>query len=155
MQVVLPAVQSSRAKITVFQGPLANQHRRSVPSPDAWSRPDIPLYAMAMLPKNPRDGIAEQPACAAGEDSWKTKGQLVAYVGDVVGTAPPRKSAANSGASGFTGETSLRTEQALWRRVALGSKIAPIFFNTMEDSGALPLKSTAAKMDMGDEIRLR
>jgi aconitate hydratase 2/2-methylisocitrate dehydratase len=117
------------------------------PAPDAWSRPDIPLHAKAML-KIPREGItnAEQQI-----QELKQKGFPVAYVGDVVGTGSSRKSATNS---------------VLWHMgndipfipnkrdggVCIGGKIAPIFFNTMEDSGALPFECDVTGMAMGDVI---
>ncbi len=127
------------------------------PAPDAWSRPDIPLHALAML-KNPRPGIEPDEPGKVGPltflESLKAKGHLVAYVGDVVGTGSSRKSATNS-VLWFTGEDIPYVPNKRFGGVCLGSKIAPIFFNTMEDSGALPIELDASKMDMGDVVELR
>jgi aconitate hydratase 2/2-methylisocitrate dehydratase len=127
------------------------------PAPDAWSRPDIPLHALAML-KNPRPGITPDEAGARGPltllETLKAKGHLVAYVGDVVGTGSSRKSATNS-VLWFTGEDIPFVPNKRFGGVCLGSKIAPIFYNTMEDSGALPIELDVSKMDMGDVIELR
>ena len=117
------------------------------PAPDAWSRPDIPLHAKAML-KIPREGItnAEQQI-----DELKTKGFPVAYVGDVVGTGSSRKSATNS-VLWFTGRDMPFIPNKREGGVCIGGKIAPIFFNTMEDSGALPFECDVSAMAMGDVI---
>ncbi|MHB1360359.1 MAG: bifunctional aconitate hydratase 2/2-methylisocitrate dehydratase [Rhodocyclaceae bacterium] len=127
------------------------------PAPDAWSRPDIPLHALAML-KNPRPGIeADQP----GErgplkqlEALKARGNLVAYVGDVVGTGSSRKSATNS-VLWFTGADIPYVPNKRFGGVCLGSKIAPIFYNTMEDAGALPIELDVSQMEMGDAVELR
>ena len=127
------------------------------PAPDAWSRPDIPLHALAML-KNPRPGIEADKAGERGPirqlDALKAKGHLVAYVGDVVGTGSSRKSATNS-VLWFTGEDIPFVPNKRFGGVCLGSKIAPIFYNTMEDAGALPIELDVSKMDMGDVVELR
>ncbi len=127
------------------------------PAPDAWSRPDIPLHALAML-KNPRSGIEADKAGERGPikqlDALKAKGNLVAYVGDVVGTGSSRKSATNS-VLWFTGEDIPFVPNKRFGGVCLGSKIAPIFYNTMEDAGALPIELDVSKMDMGDVVELR
>jgi aconitate hydratase 2/2-methylisocitrate dehydratase len=127
------------------------------PAPDAWSRPDIPLHALAML-KNPRPGIEADEPGARGPlkqlDALKAKGHLVAYVGDVVGTGSSRKSATNS-VLWFTGEDIPFVPNKRFGGVCLGSKIAPIFYNTMEDAGALPIELDVGKMDMGDVVELR
>jgi aconitate hydratase 2/2-methylisocitrate dehydratase len=127
------------------------------PAPDAWSRPDIPLHALAML-KNPRPGIEADEPGARGPlkqlDALKAKGNLVAYVGDVVGTGSSRKSATNS-VLWFTGEDIPFVPNKRFGGVCLGSKIAPIFYNTMEDAGALPIELDVGKMDMGDVVELR
>ncbi|MBV2181935.1 MAG: bifunctional aconitate hydratase 2/2-methylisocitrate dehydratase [Castellaniella sp.] len=127
------------------------------PAPDAWSRPDIPLHALAML-KNPRDGITPDAAGQVGPikliDELKAKGHLVAYVGDVVGTGSSRKSATNS-VIWYTGEDIPFVPNKRFGGVCLGSKIAPIFYNTMEDSGALPIELDVSGMNMGDVIELR
>ncbi len=117
------------------------------PAPDAWSRPDIPLHAKAML-KMPREGInnAEQQI-----EELKQKGFPVAYVGDVVGTGSSRKSAANS-VLWFMGDDIPYVPNKRTGGVCIGGKIAPIFFNTMEDSGALPFECDVEKLSMGDVI---
>ncbi len=127
------------------------------PAPDAWSRPDIPLHALAML-KNPRPGIEANDPGKIGPlrqlDALKAKGHLVAYVGDVVGTGSSRKSATNS-VLWFTGEDIPFVPNKRFGGVCLGNKIAPIFYNTMEDAGALPIELDVSKMDMGDVVELR
>ncbi|MBK9085113.1 MAG: bifunctional aconitate hydratase 2/2-methylisocitrate dehydratase [Sterolibacteriaceae bacterium] len=127
------------------------------PAPDAWSRPDIPLHALAML-KNPRTGIEADKAGERGPvkqlDALTAKGNLVAYVGDVVGTGSSRKSATNS-VLWFTGADIPFVPNKRFGGVCLGSKIAPIFYNTMEDSGALPIELDVSNMDMGDVVELR
>ena len=127
------------------------------PAPDAWSRPDIPLHALAML-KNPREGIEPQEVGKIGPikqlAALQAKGNLVAYVGDVVGTGSSRKSATNS-VLWFTGEDIPYVPNKRFGGVCLGSKIAPIFYNTMEDAGALPIELDVNSMNMGDVIELR
>jgi aconitate hydratase 2/2-methylisocitrate dehydratase len=127
------------------------------PAPDAWSRPDIPLHALAML-KNARPGIEPDEPGKIGPlkllQALRAKGHLVAYVGDVVGTGSSRKSATNS-VLWFTGEDIPYVPNKRFGGVCLGAKIAPIFFNTMEDAGALPIELDVSKMEMGDEIELR
>ena len=127
------------------------------PAPDAWSRPDIPLHALAML-KNKRDGITPEEDGKRGPirfiEDLRARGNLVAYVGDVVGTGSSRKSATNS-VLWFTGEDIPCVPNKRFGGVCLGSKIAPIFYNTMEDSGALPIELDVSQMDMGDTIELR
>ena len=148
----VPAVQ----KITVFKVTGETNTDDLSPAPDAWSRPDIPLHAMAML-KNPRDGITPEQAGVRGPvkflEDLRAKGNLVAYVGDVVGTGSSRKSATNS-VLWFTGEDIPFVPNKRFGGVCLGSKIAPIFFNTMEDAGALPIEIDCGQMDMGDEVEL-
>jgi len=127
------------------------------PAPDAWTRPDIPLHALAML-KNPRLGIEPDDAGKIGPikliDELKAKGHLIAYVGDVVGTGSSRKSATNS-VLWFTGQDIPFVPNKRFGGVCLGSKIAPIFYNTMEDAGALPIELDVSQMNMGDVIELR
>ena len=127
------------------------------PAPDAWSRPDIPLHALAML-KNTRDGITPEEDGKRGPikfiEDLRAKGNLVAYVGDVVGTGSSRKSATNS-VLWFTGEDIPFIPNKKFGGVCLGTKIAPIFYNTMEDAGALPIELDASQMNMGDVIELR
>jgi len=126
------------------------------PAPDAWSRPDIPLHALAMH-KNARPGITPEEDGKRGPvrflEDLRAKGNLVAYVGDVVGTGSSRKSATNS-VLWFTGEDIPFVPNKRFGGVCLGGKIAPIFYNTMEDSGALPIELDVSQMNMGDEIEL-
>ncbi|CAG9297944.1 bifunctional aconitate hydratase 2/2-methylisocitrate dehydratase [Celerinatantimonas diazotrophica] len=124
------------------------------PAPDAWSRPDIPLHALAML-KNPRDGIEPDEAGKVGPikliNSLKEKGYPVAYVGDVVGTGSSRKSATNS-VLWLMGEDIPNVPNKRAGGYVFGGKIAPIFFNTMEDSGALPIEFDVSNLNTGDVI---
>ena len=143
--------------ITVFKVTGETNTDDLSPAPDAWSRPDIPLHALAML-KNPRDGITPEEPGKTGPvafiNSLKEKGHLVAYVGDVVGTGSSRKSATNS-VLWFTGEDIPFVPNKRFGGVCLGSKIAPIFYNTMEDAGALPIELDVSDMNMGDVVELR
>ncbi|HEY6896707.1 MAG TPA: aconitate hydratase B, partial [Rhodocyclaceae bacterium] len=149
----LPASQ----KLTVFKVTGETNTDDLSPAPDAWSRPDIPLHALAML-KNPRPGIeADEPGVRGSVkqlEGLAKKGNLIAYVGDVVGTGSSRKSATNS-VLWFTGEDIPYVPNKRFGGFCLGSKIAPIFFNTMEDAGALPIEIDVAEMNMGDEIELQ
>ena len=117
------------------------------PAQDAWSRPDIPLHALAML-KNPRDGITD---AIDQIEALKNKGNPVAYVGDVVGTGSSRKSATNS-VLWHMGDDIPFVPNKRQGGVVLGGKIAPIFFNTVEDSGALPIECPVDNIAMGDTI---
>ena len=127
------------------------------PAPDAWSRPDIPLHALAMH-KNPRPGLTPEQDGKRGPvkfiEDLRARGHLVAYVGDVVGTGSSRKSATNS-VLWFTGEDIPFVPNKRFGGVCLGGNIAPIFYNTMEDSGALPIELDVSKMNMGDVVELR
>lgn len=127
------------------------------PAPDAWSRPDIPLHALAMH-KNPRAGLTPEQEGLRGPvkfiEDLRSRGHLVAYVGDVVGTGSSRKSATNS-VLWFTGEDIPFVPNKRFGGVCLGGKIAPIFYNTMEDSGALPIELDVSQMNMGDVVELR
>ena len=127
------------------------------PAPDAFSRPDIPMHALAMH-KNARPGVVPEEDGKRGPvkfiEGLRAKGNLVAYVGDVVGTGSSRKSATNS-VLWFTGEDIPFVPNKRFGGVCLGSKIAPIFYNTMEDSGALPIELDVSKMNMGDVVELR
>jgi aconitate hydratase 2/2-methylisocitrate dehydratase len=127
------------------------------PAPDAWSRPDIPLHALAMH-KNPRPGITPEQDGKRGPvkfiEDLRARGHLVAYAGDVVGTGSSRKSATNS-VLWFTGEDIPFVPNKRFGGVCLGGKIAPIFYNTMEDSGALPIELDVSQMNMGDVVELR
>ncbi len=127
------------------------------PAPDAWSRPDIPLHALAMH-KNPRPGVTPEQDGKRGPvkfiEDLRARGHQVAYVGDVVGTGSSRKSATNS-VLWFTGQDIPFVPNKRFGGVCLGSKIAPIFYNTMEDSGALPIELDVTHMNMGDVVELR
>ncbi len=139
---------ADKITVTVFKVPGETNTDDLSPAQDAWSRPDIPLHANAML-KNPREGLTDRPLEKIAE--LKALGHPVAYVGDVVGTGSSRKSATNS---------------VLWHMgndipfipnkrnggYCFGGKIAPIFFNTMEDAGALPIEMDVSQMEMGDVI---
>ncbi len=139
---------AEKITVTVFKVPGETNTDDLSPAQDAWSRPDIPLHANAML-KNPREGVADNPIATIG--TLKQKGFPVAYVGDVVGTGSSRKSATNS---------------VLWHMgrdipfipnkrnggFCFGGKIAPIFFNTMEDAGALPIEMDVTLMETGDVV---
>jgi len=117
------------------------------PAPDAWSRPDIPLHAKAML-KMPREGITDAEKQI---EALQEKGFPVAYVGDVVGTGSSRKSATNS-VLWYIGNDIPFIPNKRDGGVCIGGKIAPIFFNTMEDSGALPFECDVTNLAMGDVI---
>jgi aconitate hydratase 2/2-methylisocitrate dehydratase len=151
-----PEVPTSQ-KLTVFKVTGETNTDDLSPAPDAWSRPDIPLHALAML-KNPRPGIEADVAGERGPikqlEALAAKGNLIAYVGDVVGTGSSRKSATNS-VLWFTGEDIPFVPNKRFGGFCLGSKIAPIFFNTMEDAGALPIELDVEQMEMGDEIELQ
>ena len=145
--------------ITVFKVPGETNTDDLSPAPDATTRPDIPLHALAML-KNKRPDAPFVPE----EDGkrgpiaeilrLKDKGHLVAYVGDVVGTGSSRKSATNS-VLWFTGDDIPHIPNKRAGGVCLGGKIAPIFYNTMEDAGALPIELDVSQMEHGDVIELR
>jgi aconitate hydratase 2 / 2-methylisocitrate dehydratase len=126
------------------------------PAPDAWSRPDIPLHALAML-KNARAGIVPEEDGKRGPiqliRDLAAKGHPVAYVGDVVGTGSSRKSATNS-VLWWTGEEIPFVPNKKFGGVCLGGKIAPIFFNTQEDAGALAVEIDVSGVEMGDTIEL-
>lgn len=124
------------------------------PAPDAWSRPDIPVHALAML-KNEREGINPDQPGTIGPikqiEELKDKGHQLVYVGDVVGTGSSRKSATNS-VLWFMGDDIPYVPNKRAGGYVLGGKIAPIFFNTMEDAGALPIEVDVTKLNMGDVI---
>ncbi len=124
------------------------------PAPDAWSRPDIPLHALAML-KIEREGITPDQAGTIGPitqiEALKKLGHQLVYVGDVVGTGSSRKSATNS-VLWFMGDDIPYVPNKRAGGYVLGGKIAPIFFNTMEDAGALPIEVDVTKLAMGDVI---
>jgi len=151
-----PAVPESM-KLTVFKVSGETNTDDLSPAPDAWSRPDIPLHATVML-KNPRPGIEPDETGVRGPmkqiESLQKQGHQIAYVGDVVGTGSSRKSATNS-VLWWTGQDIPFVPNKRFGGVCLGTKIAPIFFNTMEDAGALPVELDVSQMNMGDEIELR
>ena len=124
------------------------------PAPDAWSRPDIPLHALAML-KMERDGINPDAPGSVGPikqmEALKANGFPVAYVGDVVGTGSSRKSATNS-VLWFFGDDIPNVPNKRAGGFCFGTKIAPIFYNTMEDAGALPIEFDCTNLNMGDVI---
>jgi len=139
---------AEKITVTVFKVPGETNTDDLSPAPDAWSRPDIPLHALAML-KNEREGVSATPLQAIEE--LKEKGHPVAYVGDVVGTGSSRKSATNS-VLWCMGDDIPFVPNKRGGGICIGSKIAPIFFNTMEDSGALPLEFDVSDLSTGDVI---
>jgi aconitate hydratase 2 / 2-methylisocitrate dehydratase len=151
-----PAVPESMT-LTVFKVTGETNTDDLSPAPDAWSRPDIPLHATVML-KNPRAGIEPDETGVRGPmkqiELLQKKGHQIAYVGDVVGTGSSRKSATNS-VLWWTGQDIPFVPNKRFGGVCLGTKIAPIFFNTMEDAGALPIELDVTQMNMGDVIELR
>jgi aconitate hydratase 2/2-methylisocitrate dehydratase len=142
--------------VTVFKVPGETNTDDLSPAPDAWSRPDIPLHTLAML-KNTRPGAAFKPEEESKRgpmkfiEELKAKGHQIAYVGDVVGTGSSRKSATNS-VIWATGKDIPFVPNKRFGGVTLGGKIAPIFFNTQEDSGALPIEVEVSKLEMGDVL---
>ena len=151
-----PEVPASQ-KLTVFKVTGETNTDDLSPATNATTRPDIPLHALAML-KNPRPGIEADELGVRGPvkqlEALAKKGNLIAYVGDVVGTGSSRKSATNS-VLWFTGEDIPFIPNKRFGGFCLGSKIAPIFFNTMEDAGALPIEINVEAMNRGDEIELK
>ncbi|WP_345845152.1 bifunctional aconitate hydratase 2/2-methylisocitrate dehydratase [Shewanella algae] len=145
---------ADKISLTVFKVTGETNTDDLSPAPDAWSRPDIPLHALAML-KNARDGIEPDQPGVVGPikkiEELKTKGFPLVYVGDVVGTGSSRKSATNS-VLWFMGDDIPFVPNKRAGGFCLGGKIAPIFFNTMEDAGALPIELDVGNMEMGDVI---
>ncbi|MGL5285407.1 MAG: bifunctional aconitate hydratase 2/2-methylisocitrate dehydratase, partial [Aeromonas sp.] len=145
---------AEKMTVTVFKVPGETNTDDLSPAPDAWSRPDIPLHALAML-KMARPGITPDKDGTIGPiktiDELKKKGFPLAYVGDVVGTGSSRKSATNS-VLWFMGDDIPHVPNKRAGGICLGGKIAPIFFNTMEDAGALPIEVDVSKLEMGDVI---
>ncbi|HIP94941.1 MAG TPA: aconitate hydratase B, partial [Leucothrix sp.] len=139
---------AEKITVTVFKVPGETNTDDLSPAPDAWSRPDIPLHALAML-KMPRPDFTDKPLETIEE--LKKKGHPVAYVGDVVGTGSSRKSATNS-VLWHIGNDIPFIPNKRDGGYCFGNKIAPIFFNTMEDAGALPIEMDVSKMEMGDVI---
>ncbi|MBW5416039.1 bifunctional aconitate hydratase 2/2-methylisocitrate dehydratase [Pseudomonas sp. MAG002Y] len=148
-----PAVPE-KVTLTVFKVPGETNTDDLSPAPDAWSRPDIPLHALAML-KMARDGIVPEQQGSIGPlkqiEEVRAKGFPVAYVGDVVGTGSSRKSATNS-VLWFFGDDIPYVPNKRAGGFCFGSKIAPIFYNTMEDAGALPIEFDVSALEMGDVI---
>ena len=127
------------------------------PAPDAWSRPDIPLHALAMF-KMAREGIEPDKPGVTGPlrqiEAIKSSGLPVAFVGDVVGTGSSRKSATNSVLWYFGDDTpGIPNKRA--GGVCIGGKVAPIFYNTMEDAGALVFEAPVDQLRMGDVIEIK
>ncbi|MEG1626677.1 bifunctional aconitate hydratase 2/2-methylisocitrate dehydratase [Pseudomonas sp.] len=148
-----PAIEE-KYTLTVFKVPGETNTDDLSPAPDAWSRPDIPLHALAML-KMARDGIEPEQPGVVGPlkqiEQVKAKGFPVAYVGDVVGTGSSRKSATNS-VLWFFGDDIPYVPNKRGGGFCFGTKIAPIFYNTMEDAGALPIEFDCTDLGMGDVI---
>jgi aconitate hydratase 2 / 2-methylisocitrate dehydratase len=144
-------------KMTVFKVTGETNTDDLSPAPDAWSRPDIPLHARAAF-KMTRDGLVPDEHGVTGPmkqiEAIKAKGLPVAFVGDVVGTGSSRKSATNS-VLWFFGDDVPGVPNKRAGGVCIGSKVAPIFFNTMEDAGALVFEAPVEKMNMGDVIEIR
>ncbi|MDH2241625.1 bifunctional aconitate hydratase 2/2-methylisocitrate dehydratase [Pseudomonas sp. GD03855] len=148
-----PAV-AEKVSLSVFKVTGETNTDDLSPAPDAWSRPDIPLHALAML-KMARDGISPDVPGSVGPikqmEELKAKGFPVAYVGDVVGTGSSRKSATNS-VLWFFGDDIPNVPNKRAGGFCFGTKIAPIFYNTMEDAGALPIEFDCSNLGMGDVI---
>ncbi|MCX2836264.1 bifunctional aconitate hydratase 2/2-methylisocitrate dehydratase [Microbulbifer thermotolerans] len=127
------------------------------PAPDAWSRPDIPLHALAMY-KMPREGLEPEEPGVKGPlkqiEEVKAKGLPVAFVGDVVGTGSSRKSATNS-VLWYFGDEMPGVPNKKSGGICIGGKVAPIFYNTMEDAGALVFEAPVDELNMGDIIEIR
>ena len=135
---------------TVFKVPGETNTDDLSPAPDAWSRPDIPLHALAMY-KMPRQGLSNDPL---GEiKKLKEKGHPVCLVGDVVGTGSSRKSATNS-VLWHMGDDIPFIPNKRTGGICIGTKVAPIFFNTMQDAGTLVFEADVEKMETGDVITI-
>ena len=138
---------AEQIRLTVYKVPGEINTDDLTPGTDAWSRPDIPLHALAMF-KMPREGL-EKPLETINE--LKKKGNPLAFVGDVVGTGSSRKSATNS-VLWHMGDEIPCIPNKKEGGFCFGGKIAPIFFNTLEDSGAFPVECDVSKLNMGQEI---
>jgi aconitate hydratase 2 len=151
-----PAVPES-VKVAVFKVTGETNTDDLSPAPDAWSRPDIPLHALAMY-KMARDGITPDEPGAKGPlkqvEAVKSQGLPVAFVGDVVGTGSSRKSATNS-VLWYFGEDISGVPNKRGGGICIGGKVAPIFYNTMEDAGALVFEAPVDNINMGDVIEIR
>ena len=147
---------AEKITVTVFKVPGETNTDDLSPAPDATTRPDIPMHYLAML-KNTRPDAAFKPEKDGVRgpiqfiEDLKKKGNLVAYVGDVVGTGSSRKSATNS-VIWATGQDIPFVPNKRFGGVTLGGKIAPIFFNTQEDSGSLPIEVDVSAFEMGDVL---
>ncbi|HMV72415.1 MAG TPA: aconitate hydratase B, partial [Pseudomonadales bacterium] len=151
-----PAVPES-IRSTVFKVSGETNTDDLSPAPDAWSRPDIPLHALAMF-KMAREGLQPDEPGAVGPirqiEELKKKGHPIAFVGDVVGTGSSRKSATNS-VLWFFGDDIPGVPNKRCGGVCIGGKVAPIFYNTMEDAGALVFEAPVERLNMGDVIEVR
>ncbi len=152
----VPEVAES-IKVAVFKVTGETNTDDLSPAPDAWSRPDIPLHALAMY-KMTRDGLEPQEHGVTGPmqqvEDIKAKGLPVAFVGDVVGTGSSRKSATNS-VLWFFGDDIAGVPNKRGGGICIGNKVAPIFYNTMEDAGALVFEAPVDELGMGDVIEIR
>ncbi len=144
-------------KVTVFKVTGETNTDDLSPAPDAWSRPDIPLHALAMY-KMTRDGLEPEEHGVKGPmaqiEAVKAQGLPVAFVGDVVGTGSSRKSATNS-VLWFFGDEMEGVPNKKGGGICIGGKVAPIFYNTMEDAGALVFEAPVDELGMGDVIEIR
>lgn len=144
-------------KVTVFKVTGETNTDDLSPAQDAWSRPDIPLHALAMY-KMSRDGIEPEQQGVKGPsaqiEAVKAKGHPVAFVGDVVGTGSSRKSATNS-VLWYFGDDISGVPNKRGGGICIGGKVAPIFYNTMEDAGALVFEAPVDELNMGDVIEIR
>ena len=144
-------------KVSVFKVTGETNTDDLSPAPDAWSRPDIPLHALAMY-KMTRDGLTPQEHGVTGPmqqvEELKAKGLPVAFVGDVVGTGSSRKSATNS-VLWFFGDDMAGVPNKKGGGICIGGNVAPIFYNTMEDAGALVFEAPVENLGMGDVIEIR
>jgi aconitate hydratase 2/2-methylisocitrate dehydratase len=151
-----PAVAES-IKVAVFKVTGETNTDDLSPAPDAWSRPDIPLHALAMY-KMTRDGLEPEEHGVRGPMAQvaevQAKGYPVAFVGDVVGTGSSRKSATNS-VLWFFGDEMDGVPNKKGGGICIGGKVAPIFYNTMEDAGALVFEAPVDELGMGDVIEIR
>nr|WP_154245769.1 bifunctional aconitate hydratase 2/2-methylisocitrate dehydratase [Kangiella sp. HZ709] len=147
---------ADKISLTVFKVPGETNTDDLSPAQDAWSRPDIPLHALAML-KNEREGIDPDKQGEIGPikliDELEARGYPLVYVGDVVGTGSSRKSATNS-VLWYMGDDIPHVPNKRDGGFCFGGNIAPIFFNTMEDAGALPIEMDVSKMNMGDLVHV-
>ncbi|MFC0225133.1 bifunctional aconitate hydratase 2/2-methylisocitrate dehydratase [Serratia aquatilis] len=145
---------AEKLTVTVFKVPGETNTDDLSPAPEAWSRPDIPLHALSML-SNPRDGVEPDEVGKQGPiaqiNRLKAQGYPLAYVGDVVGTGSSRKSATNS-LQWLMGNDIPFVPNKRNGGVVIAGKIAPIFFNTLEDGGALPIETDVSQLQSGDVI---